>query len=105
MKNNSYKIKKVMVGKDSGLPWTASYVVLNVFHPNGECYTEVAILDKESSNFWKPVNQQWGESHIIGLIREVYSNKDCYRVYNDMCVQAIIDGEVLLAKFSLDEKV
>ena len=93
-----------MIGKDGGMPWAASYVVLNAFHPNGDCYTEVAILDKESSDIWEPVNRQWCESHIIGLIKEVYPNKDCYRVYNDMVIQAIMDGEVTLAKFSLDEK-
>lgn len=100
-----YKIKKVMIGKDSGMPWTASYVVLNAFHPNGDCYTEVAVLDRESSNLWEPVNQQWEKSHIIDLIKEVYPNKDCFRVYNDMAIQAIMDGEVLLARFSFDEEI
>ena len=100
----SYKIKKVMIGKDGGMPWAPSYVVLNVFHSNGDCYTEVATLNRDFNNHWKPVNQSWGESHIIGLIKEIYPNKDCYRVYNDMAIQAITDDEVLLAKFSLDEK-
>lgn len=99
---NEYKIKKVMIGKDSGMPWTASYVVLNAFHPNGDCYTEVAVLDRDSGNHWEPSNQQWGESHIIGLIKEIYTNKNPYRVYNDMVVQAIMDGEVTLARFTLD---
>ena len=97
-----YRIKKVMIGKDSGMPWTASYVVLNAFHPNGDCYTEVATLNREVSNLWAPVNQQWGESHIIRLIKDVYPDKDSFSVYNDMVVQAIMDGEVLLARFSLD---
>ena len=102
---NEYKIKKVMIGKDSGMPWNASYVVLNAFHPNGDCYTEVATLNREVSNLWTPVNQQWGESHIIHLIKEIYTNKNPHRVYNDMVVQAIMDGEVTLAKFSLDKEI
>ena len=101
---NSYKIKKVIIGKEGGMPWGASYVVLNAIHPNGDCYTEVAILDKESSKLWKPTNQQWEKSHIISLIKEVYPNKNCYQIYNDMAIQTIMDGEVTLAKFSLNEQ-
>ena len=101
LQNGDYTIEKAIFGKQR---FGASYVVLNVIAPNGDCVTEVAILDRDSSNIWEPTNQNIYSSLTMSIIKHRYPNKDAWEIYNAVVQNAIQDGNCVIStkKFTFE---
>lgn len=101
LQTGDYTILKVIFGVENYGP---SYVVLNVIAPNGDCVTEVAILDRLSSDIWEPTNQNIYKSLIMTIIEKRYPNKDAWEIYDDVVRNTIQDGSCIIStkKFSFN---
>ena len=101
LQTGDYTILKAIFGVENYGP---SYVVLNAIAPNGDCVTEVAILDRLSSNIWEPTNQNIYNSLIMTIIEKRYPNKDAWEIYDEVVKNAIQDGSCIIStkKFSFN---
>ena len=101
LQTGDYIIEKAIFGKQR---FGASYVVLNVIAPNGDCVTEVAILDSDSSDIWEPTNQNIYTSLIMSIIKHRYPNKDSWEIYHAVVQNAIQDGSCIIStkKFTIE---